>query len=142
MSHHTTAVGTHNELLAAAALMAAGYEVLKPLAPEIYDLATRHPVTGETKYYQVKTAIERPDRNAIVVHAKNGKKGIYPKSKIDYIIGVHGEDVYVFENRELKEYWATPENIGDKWIKLKGNIKNAHFRGGFKYENKTQRPQK
>jgi hypothetical protein len=125
MAHHTTAVGKHNELLAAAALMAAGYEVSFPLAAEIYDLSTRCPVTGETRYYQVKTAQERPDRNAIVVHAKNGKREIYPRSIVDYIIGVHGENVYVFENREIKEYWATPENIGDKWVLLKGNIKEA-----------------
>lgn len=90
-----------------------------PLAAETYDLSTRHPKTGETKYYQVKTAIERPDRNAIVVQAKNGKGEIYPKSDVDYIIGVHGENVYVFENREIKEYWATPKNIGEKWILLR-----------------------
>lgn len=123
MANHSVAVGTRNELLAAAALYSAGYEVLKPIAPEAYDLATRNPITGETKYYQVKTAIERPDRNAIVVPAKNGKKEVYKKSEVDYIIGVHGDDVYVFENREKKEYWATPENIGDKWIRLKGDVK-------------------
>ena len=125
MAHRTTAVGTHNELLAAAALMSAGYEVLQPMTPEAYDLATRNPITKETKYYQVKTAQERPSRNAIVVHAKNGKKDIYRRDEVDYIIGVLGEDVYVFENRELKEYWATPANIGDKWVLLKGNVKEG-----------------
>lgn len=125
MAHHSATVGTHNELLAAAALMSEGFEVLTPVAPEPYDLATRNPDTGETLYYQVKTAQERKDRNAIVVHAKNGRNGIYPKDKVDFIIGVLGDNVYVFENREIKEYWATPDNIGDKWYLLKGNIKEA-----------------
>ena len=125
MANHTSAVGTRNELLAASALLSEGLEVLMPLAPEIYDLATRNPETGETLYYQVKTAYERKDRNAIVVFARDGQGNIYPKEKIDFIVGVLGNDVYVFENREIKEYWTTPKNIGDKWYLLNKDIREV-----------------
>jgi hypothetical protein len=126
MAHYTINLGTHSELIASAALLAAGYEVSKPIQPESYDLSTRDPETGETKYYQVKTARVREERDGyIVINARKGKDGIYPKDEVDYIVGVHGEDVYILENREIKEYWVSPHTIDQKWTKLRGDIREV-----------------
>lgn len=123
MAHHTINLGTHSELIASAALLAAGFEVAMPIQPESYDLITRDPDTKETAYYQVKTARVREDRDGyIVVNARQGKNGIYPKDEVDYIIGVHGRDVYVFDNREIKEYWTSPNSIEKKWTLLDDDI--------------------
>jgi hypothetical protein len=111
--------------MAAAALMATGLEVSKPVTPESYDLSTRDPRTGETKYYQVKTANYRKDRGYVVVDATKGKNGIYSKSEVDYIVGVYKGKVYVFDNREIKEYWVKPDELGDRWTLLDANIKDV-----------------
>jgi PD-(D/E)XK endonuclease len=126
MAHHTTTVGTHSELVAMAALMATGLEVSQPVTPEAYDLSTRDPKTGKTEYYQVKTARVREDRSGyIVVDATKGRNGIYKKSEVDYIVGVMDGKVYVFPNREIKEYWVSPNSIDDKWTLLDANIKDV-----------------
>lgn len=125
MAHHTAKIGTHSELAAMSALVAKGLEVSQPITPESYDLSTRDPETGETKYYQVKTAKIREKRGGyIIVDATKGRGGIYKKSEVDYIIGVLGSRVYVFPNREIKEYWVSPDSIDEKWELLDADIKD------------------
>jgi len=126
MANTSTNIGAHSELVAATALLAAGYEVARPLAAESYDLAARDPVTGEWATYQVKTARRREDRDgAIVIFAKRTNGQPYTRDDCDYLIGVLDGEVYVIENRELSEYWVTPDNIDEKWRKLTKRIKEA-----------------
>lgn len=131
MANENINIGAHSELRAQMALLANGYEVAKPIAPESYDLTVRDPRTGRHFRVQVKTARVRPDRDgAIVVYAKKSNGEPYTRADCDYLIGVTETGVYLIENRELGEYWATPENIAEKWTVLatdmrKGNeIKN------------------
>ncbi|PPA89120.1 hypothetical protein C4A77_25985, partial [Brevibacillus laterosporus] len=48
---------------------------------------------------------------------------VYTRDDADYLIGVLDGEVYLIENRELSEYWATPDNINEKWRKLSTVIK-------------------
>ncbi|NGQ95459.1 hypothetical protein G3578_09865 [Brevibacillus sp. SYP-B805] len=123
MANQSTNIGAHSELVAATALLAAGYEVARPLAAESYDLAARDPVTGEWATYQVKTARYRPDRNAYVVYATRTNGEAYTRDDCDYLIGVLDDAVYVIENREIGEYWVSPDNIDAKWRKLTVGIR-------------------
>lgn len=127
MAHLSANVGRHAELIAAAALIARGLEVSTPLTPESYDLSTRCPETGETHYYQVKSARQRDDRNGyIVVNARKGNGDIYRKEEVDYIIGVlDNSRVFILENRELKEYWINPTQL-----EAKSDVLSGDFRGG------------
>lgn len=119
MAHISQSIGAHSELRAQAALLANGYEIAKPIVPEVYDLVARCPYSGRWLTFQVKTARIREDRGgAIVVDAKRANGRVYSRLEADYIIGVVGEDVYLIENRELGEYWVTPENINRRWRRL------------------------
>ncbi|WP_232696138.1 hypothetical protein [Brevibacillus daliensis] len=118
MAHHTNNIGAHSESLAVTALLANGYEVSEPKAPEVYDLVARHPITREWKTYQVKTVRKREDRGYLVVCGSRNNGEVYTKGDADYLIGVLDGDVYLIENRELSEYWVTPDNINEKWRKL------------------------
>ncbi len=106
-------------MLAQTALLAAGFEVSEPIAPEVYDLTVRNPVTNEYHRVQVKTARVREDRDgAIVVYARKSGGEPYSPDDCDFIIGVNGSDVYMFPCSGLAEYWATPGNVERKWTKL------------------------
>lgn len=118
----STEKGRHAELLAQTALLAAGYVVMEPIAPEPFDMAIRRKDTKETSYVQVKTAFMRDDERyggewVIVKGAKNSGK-VYAKDEVDYFVAVWQGDVYMFPNRELSEYWERPWNIDEKWTKL------------------------
>lgn len=118
----STEKGRHAELLAQTALLAAGYVVMEPIAPEPFDMAIRRKDTKETSYVQVKTAFMRDDKRyggewVIVKGAKNSGK-VYAKDEVDYFVAVWQGDVYMFPNRELSEYWERPWNVDDKWTKL------------------------
>jgi hypothetical protein len=118
-AHETQVTGRYSELLAQTALLAAGYEVSEPIAPEVYDLVTRNPVTGEYMRVQCKTARVREDREgAIVVYARKGSGEPYTPEECDAIIGVNGNDVYMFPCAGHSEYWATPGNADTKWTLL------------------------
>lgn len=118
----STERGKHAELLAATALLANGYSVMEPISPQPYDLAIRHPQTGETSYVQIKTAFSRDEERyggeyIIVRGAKNSGK-VYTLEEVDYFVAVWQGDVYLFPNREIKEYWIRPDKLSEKWTKL------------------------
>lgn len=122
----STEKGRHAELLAITALLANGYTVLEPIAPEPFDLAFRKPGDKRTYYAQVKTVFKRDETRyggewLIVRGTKNNGK-IYTRDEADYFIAVWQGDVYIFPNSELTEYWSRPSEIGEKWTKLKGAI--------------------
>lgn len=118
--------GRHAELLAQTALLANGYTVLEPIAPEPFDLAFRRPGDKCTYYAQVKTVLKRDEARyggewLIVRGTKNNGK-LYKRDEVDYFIAVWQGDVYIFPNSEKSEYWTRPDEIDEKWTKLKGAI--------------------
>lgn len=106
------------------ALMANGYTVSRTRTAEPYDLIAIDPVNGESVKVQVKTIRKRMDRGGdLVVYATNGSGQIYAKSDVDYFIGVLAQEgemprVYMFENRSIKEYWASESRASKRWIEL------------------------
>lgn len=126
MAHNSINIGKRSELLAQTALLANGYEVAQPIAPEPYDLVARDPITGSWATFQVKTARVREDRGAVVVVAKRSDGSPYTKNDADFLIGVVGNDVYVFENTGQGEYWTTPDGIDSRWKRLSLDL----IRGG------------
>lgn len=121
MANESTNKGTHSELRVATALLANGYEVSKPFAPEVYDLSARDPRTGEHFRVQVKTARyrERDNRQpAYVIDARKGNGEPYTPEDTEYIAGVTEDAVYLIPNTGQIEYWARPDLIDAKWTKL------------------------
>lgn len=130
ISHNTQELssnqkGKHAELLAATALLANGYSVMEPISPQPYDLAVRR-ADGSTKYVQVKTAFKRDEKRYggeyLVVRGAKNNGDVYTKDEVDLFVAVWDGDVYLFPNREVKEYWIRPEQIGEKWTKLERGI--------------------
>lgn len=126
MSHYTITKGRHSELLATTALLANGWTVMESVAPEVFDLGITRPGMGREFYrVQVKTARRRDDRNGeVVVYAKKNKGEIYTKAEADYIIGILDGEVFMFENREIGEYWTTEATIDAKWTRLSTGIES------------------
>lgn len=124
MAHITEVVGVYSELAAEMALLANGYTVSKPSTAEPFDLIATDPLNGESLKIQVKTIQIRNDRGGdYVVHAKKGDGSPYLKSEVDALIGVLvGEGiaprVYMFENREKREYWAAETRASKRWVEL------------------------
>lgn len=122
----STEKGRHAELLAQTALLAAGYVVMEPIAPEPFDMAIRRKDTKETSYVQVKTAFLRDEDRyrgdyIVVRGAKNSGK-VYTRDEVDYFVAVWDGEVYIFPNREVSEYWIRPEQLDEKWTKLSTEI--------------------
>jgi hypothetical protein len=123
MAHETVTKGRYAELLAQTALLANGWSVAEPIAPEPFDLVARDPIHGRWHRIQVKTARRRDDRNGeIVVYAKKSNGAIYTRDDCDLIIGVVDDEVYMFPNREIGEYWAHPNTIESRWTKLETTL--------------------
>jgi hypothetical protein len=119
MAHESQITGMHSELLAQTALLANGFEVSQPIAPEVYDLIVRNPLTNDYSRVQVKTARVRDDRDgAIVIYARKGNGDPYTPEECDLIVGVNGPDVYMFPCVGNAEYWSTPGNAEAKWTLL------------------------
>jgi len=124
LAHITEVVGTYSELVAQVALIANGYKVSSPAMAEPYDLKAEDPLTGTEYKIQVKTIRKRGDRrNELVVYATNGSGASYEKSDVDLFIGVLGGEgevprVFMFENRSIKEYWATEAKASERWVEL------------------------
>jgi hypothetical protein len=119
MAHETQVKGTISELTAAMALLSNGWGVSFPAVDEIYDLVIREPLTREFKTAQVKTIRRREDRNnEMVIQATNGKKRPYTPQDCDYIIGVEGDTVYMFECEGKREYWAGDQSAARRWIRF------------------------
>lgn len=120
MAHHTQVTGALSELTAAKALMEGlGYEVSRPLVPEVYDLLARDPANNQYYRVQVKTLRIRADRdNALVVFARKGNGQPYTTDDCDFIIGVDGQRAFMFECAGQAEYWATETSASKRWIEL------------------------
>ncbi|AYA77380.1 hypothetical protein DOE78_19055 [Bacillus sp. Y1] len=123
MAHSTITKGRHSELLAQTALLANGYSVAEPIAPEPFDLLARAPGTMEWLRIQIKSARARDDRNGeVVAYARKNNGKPYDKEDCDLFIAVLDGEVYMFENRELSEYWCPAHALSEKWTKLSTGI--------------------
>lgn len=119
MAHETQVKGVVSELTAARALLSNGWGVSQPVVDEVYDLVIRDPLTGEFKTAQVKTIRRREDRgNELVIGSKKGNGEAYTPEEVDYIVGVEGETVYMFECTGKREYWASDQTALKRWIKF------------------------
>jgi hypothetical protein len=120
----TEVVGTYSEVAAELALMANGFIVSRPRTREKVDLYALDPVNNLNYRVQVKTIRKRADRNdELVVYATNGKGESYAQTDVDYFIGVlveQGESprVFMFENRGIREYWASEARAVKRWHEL------------------------
>lgn len=118
--------GRHAELIAQMALLANGWTVLEPIAPEPFDLAIKRIGDKKTYYVQVKTAFLRDEPRyggeyLIVRGTKNnGEK--YTREEADYFVAIWQGKAYMFPNEEKSENWVRPEHIGDKWTELSCEI--------------------
>ncbi|MGM0846942.1 MAG: hypothetical protein ACQEUT_18440 [Bacillota bacterium] len=112
----TSEIGTHSELLSAVGLVANHFVVARPLSVESYDLVILDPRDNRWKTAQVKTAYERTDRPtpAVVVFAKK-KDGTPYGPEVDVFLAVYKNQIFMFDNKYQTEYWATPDNIHEKW---------------------------
>lgn len=123
MAHISEVVGKYSQVIAKAALMAAGYEVAETETDESYDFVAKDPLNKEWATYQCKTIRLRVDRGGeMVVYATNSRGDRY-KSDVDYVIGVLAENgetprVFYFENTGLREYWATEASAAKRWVEL------------------------
>jgi hypothetical protein len=124
MAHISEVVGNYSEQTALLALIANGYRVSTPSMAEPYDLKAEDPLSGRELKVQVKTIRRRSDRGGeLVVYATNGSGRTYAKSDVDVFIGVLVEEgevprAFMFENREIKEYWATEARAVERWVEL------------------------
>lgn len=126
MAHDTITKGRHAELIAITALLANGWTVMEPTAPDSFDLGITRP--GDRTYYrvQVKNARYRvkDGEEWIVVNGTKSNGDRYSVDEVDYFIGVYEGVAYMFENRGISEYWAKPTELGDKWTRLDASIAN------------------
>jgi hypothetical protein len=124
MAHVTTVIGTYSEIVAELALLANGFTVSRPRTAEPFDLKAEDPLTRREFKIQVKTIRKRNDRNGdLVVYATKSNGDRYEKSDVDMFIGVLGEEgemprVFMFENRSIKEYWASEARANERWVEL------------------------
>jgi len=124
MAHETTITGGLSEMAATMALIANGWEIAKPVIPEVYDLIGKHSETGECRTFQVKTINRRFDRKGeYVISGKKSNGKNYTTKDCDFIVGVHGEAVYLTPCKGYAEYWASESTIDKRWENLT-SIKN------------------
>ncbi|WP_303985874.1 hypothetical protein [Niallia circulans] len=129
MAHKEETIGKFAELIARAALMAAGWSgVSKPETEEPYDILAAEPITGAIKRIQVKTIRDRLESRGYLTVSGRKNTGLpYTKADADYFIGVLIDDqetrAYMFENRGLTDYWMPRKNEGVRaWNELKLNL--------------------
>jgi hypothetical protein len=126
MAHQTQITGAISELTAAKLMMESlGFEVAKPIVPEVYDFLARDPANGKAHRIQVKTLRVRSDRdNALVVYAKKGNGQPYTADECDYIIGVDGNRAFMFECVGIGEYWSTERTAKKRWVLLGEHVES------------------
>ncbi|WP_144492847.1 hypothetical protein [Bacillus pumilus] len=134
MAHKEETIGKFAELIARAALMAAGWSgVSKPETEEPYDILAAEPITGAIKRIQVKTIRDRLESRGYLTVSGRKNTGLpYTKADADYFIGVliddHETRAYMFENRGLTDYWMPRKNEGVRaWHELKLNLDRAYL---------------
>lgn len=124
LAHQSTIKGRNSELVVMTALLANGWEVAEPVAPESYDLVARAPDAADWVRIQVRTANVRRDRdNAIVVSGRKKDGKPFTPDDCEYIAGVLDDTVYLIECIGQSEYWATSETAQSKWLVLQGTVR-------------------
>ena len=132
-AHASEVIGKYSEVIAKAALIAAGFEVAETETDEPYDFVAKDPLNGEWATFQCKTIRIRHDRGGeMVISAKNGRGDGYDKTDVDYIIGVLAENgevprVFYFENRGCREYWASEQSASKRWVELPISLDRTIF---------------
>lgn len=126
MANDAITKGRHAELIAIAALLANGFTVMEPTAPDVFDLGITRPGSNQFWRVQVKNARHRvkDDEEWIVVNGTRSNGEYYSENEVDYFIGVHDGVAYMFKNRGLSEYWCKPTELDEKWTKLDASIEN------------------
>lgn len=126
MANDAITKGRHAELIAITALLANGWTVMEPTAPDTFDLGITRP--GDRTYYrvQVKNARHRvkDGEEWIVINGTRSNGEYYTENDVDYFIGVYDGVAYMFKNRGLSEYWCKPAELDEKWTKLDASIAN------------------
>jgi hypothetical protein len=125
LAHETQITGKLSELTAAKALMSVGWEVAEPTVPEVYDLVGRDPLNGKFARFQVKTVRNREDRGSLVIYARKGNGEPYSPEDVDYILGVHGDKVYLTECTGQAEYWSVEATASKRWVELTGSVEES-----------------
>lgn len=116
----STTKGTHSELIAATAFLAAGWKVLEPIVPDTYDFALTQDGSHEIVKVQVKMLAKRT-RDGIDWFVLKGRRNTgnpYTMDECDVFAGIYDGKVYVTENRVLSEYWVKVEDADERWLRL------------------------
>lgn len=126
MAHETVTKGRHAELIAATALLANGWTVMEPTAPDVFDLGITRPGWTELRRVQVKSARLRHKDGTdwIVVTGSKNNGQPYTLDEADLFIGVYDGVAYMFPNRLITEYWVKPAELDAKWTRLEASIEN------------------
>ncbi|WEZ21210.1 hypothetical protein P5661_06425 [Bacillus subtilis] len=125
MAHKTEDTGKYSELIARAALLASGWQAVSTSeTEEAFDISAKDPLSGEWKTFQVETIIVREKRGGKrIVQARKNDGTPYTLDEVDYFIGVEvgtgpAPAVWMFENRELTEYWGPQSKEGKRWVRM------------------------
>ncbi|MEK0286523.1 group I intron-associated PD-(D/E)XK endonuclease [Caldifermentibacillus hisashii] len=126
MANEAITKGRHAELIAITALLANGWTVMEPTAPDVYDLGITRP--GSTEFHRVQVKMARlrhkDGTDWVVVNGTRNNGEYYGTDEIDYFIGVHDGVAYMFKNRGLSEYWCKPSELDERWTRLDASITN------------------
>ena len=111
--------GVHSQYVATTALLANGWDVSIPAAPEIYDIVAKCPLDNVWYEFQVKTLRYRENRGgALILPATRGGGIPYSANDFDYFLGVAPDNtVFLIPNTGLWEYSSVPGKIS-KWTEL------------------------
>ncbi|KJR67819.1 hypothetical protein [Bacillus velezensis] len=129
MAHKAEDTGKYSELIARAALLASGWQAVSTSeTEEAFDISAKDPLSGEWKTFQVKTIYDRKKRGSLIVQARKSDRTPYKLDEVDYFIGVligRGPvpTVWMFENRELTEYWGPQSKDGKRWVRMDLNFR-------------------
>lgn len=121
----STSKGSHAELIAQAAFIAAGYDVLLPIVPCTYDFAVTKDGRETVTRIQVKMLSKRL-RDGVeyyVLKTRRNTGNPYTLEETDLFAGICDGKVYVTENRVLSELWCKVDEADMKWQRLDPLIK-------------------
>ena len=124
MDLSSTTKGTHSELIAITAFLAAGWKVLEPIVPDTYDLALTQDASHEIVKVQVKMIAKR-ERNGVWYYVIKGRRNTgnpYTLEETDLFAGIVDGKVYVTENRVQSEYWVKVDEADEKWQRLEPGL--------------------
>lgn len=116
----STTKGTHSELVAVTAFLAAGWKVLEPIVPDTYDYALT--LDGSNRIYKVQVKmIAKRERNGVWYYVIKGRRNTgnpYSTMETDYFAGIVDGKVYMTENRVQSEYWCKIDEADERWTRL------------------------